>query len=297
MLSASQELAAGGSVAGMPTVCLIANPGSGSGGADDIGQLLAAAGADVVERVAVDHLADAEMTCDLVVAAGGDGTIGPVAERCGARGAPLAVVPVGTANDFAARLQLPDDPEAAVDLALRSEARRRLDLGFAGGRPFVNAVSFGLSPDAAQSADDLKDTLGALAYSVGAVQAGLTSDPIDCVVMCDEEEVFRGAAWQVMVGCTGAFGGGSQLDTEFDDGMLDVVVLEHGPRAQLVKFAVGLRSGGIATQKGVRSARGHAIVVTTSSVEQMNIDGELVELTTGQLDMRVVREAFELVVP
>ena len=48
---------------------------------------------------------------------GGDGTIAPVAERAGELGVPLAVIPGGTANDFARANGIPPDPRAAAELA------------------------------------------------------------------------------------------------------------------------------------------------------------------------------------
>ena len=73
-----------------------------------------------VRRFGMDEL-DEAVACgaDRVVVAGGDGSIAPVAAAAGAAGLPLAVVPAGTANDFARRLGLPDGLSAACRLAVR----------------------------------------------------------------------------------------------------------------------------------------------------------------------------------
>ena len=64
--------------------------------------------------------------CDRIVVAGGDGTIGPVAELAGRLDVPLAVIPTGTANDFARANGIPLDVEAAARLAAsRHGAARR----------------------------------------------------------------------------------------------------------------------------------------------------------------------------
>ena len=109
-----------------------------------------------------------------IVVAGGDGSIGCAAGAAGGAAVPLGVVPVGTANDFARALGLPDDLDEAVELAATGARTRRLDLGAAGERPFVNAASAGLSPVAAGEAHGLKSALGPLAYAVGALRAGLS---------------------------------------------------------------------------------------------------------------------------
>ena len=89
---------------------------------------------------------------------------------------------------------------------------RRLELGrLADGRPFVNVASAGLASVAARRAAPLKPRLGPLAYAVGAVRAAATAAPLRCTVRADGETVYEGAAWQVIVAVTGAFGGGSDV--------------------------------------------------------------------------------------
>src|SRR3954465_5119705 len=115
---------------------------------------------------------------DRIVAAGGDGTIGDCAELAGRLGVPLAVIPLGTANDFARSADLPLEVEAACVLAATGAALRPLELGrLADGRPFVNIASAGLASAAARRAAPFK-RLGPLAYPVGAVRAAVTEPPL-----------------------------------------------------------------------------------------------------------------------
>jgi diacylglycerol kinase family enzyme len=93
-------------------------------------------------------------------------------------------------------------------------------------RPFVNVASTGLSPAAAAKAHGLKRAVGALAYAIGALHAGLTAKPVRCRVDCDGQRLFDGRAWQAMVAVTGVFGGGAAVDADPHDGELDVVVIE-----------------------------------------------------------------------
>src|SRR4051794_32892947 len=149
---------------------------------------------------------------DRVAVAGGDGTIGPAAETAGRIGAPLAVIPTGTANDFARVNGLPDDLEEAATLAMCGEHTRSLELGrLADGRPFVNVASAGRAYKAAGHADRFKKVLGPLAYAVGALRAAATESPLRCAVRVDGEDAYEGGAWQVIVAITGAFGGGSEV--------------------------------------------------------------------------------------
>jgi len=267
-------------------LALQANPKSG-GSTDpaSIQQRLERLGATVVEEAEAERL----------VVAGGDGSVAPAAERAGVLGVPLAVLPTGTANDFARATGLPEDLDEACTLAARGRATRTLDLGRKDDRPFVNACSAGLAVDAARSAAGLKKALGPLAYAVGAVRAGATASPVTCRLACDGREVFDGSAWQVIVAGTGHFGAGSHVEEADDsDGCLDVAVVEAGSRLRLVQRAYGLRSGRVTDQRGVHHARGCHVVLEGDAA--FNLDGELVD-PSPRTEFTIQPRAFRLVVP
>ncbi|MFI8996794.1 diacylglycerol/lipid kinase family protein [Streptomyces sp. NPDC053542] len=139
---------------------LIMNPRSGGGKVERYGlrEKAEALGADVAllegpGPVDVAGLARAAVAkgADLLGVAGGDGTQAVVAEVASSHGIPLLVIPAGTRNHFALDLGLDrDDPAKALD-ALRDGVELHVDLGRAGGRPFVNNVSFGAYAEVVQS--------------------------------------------------------------------------------------------------------------------------------------------------
>jgi diacylglycerol kinase (ATP) len=230
-----------------------------------------------------------------LVVAGGDGSIGLAASAAAAVGVPLAVVPAGTANDFAGAMGLPADVADACALAAAHDVLvRPVDLALAGARPFVNVAAAGLAPAAARSARPLKGALGPLAYAAGAVHAGLTAQPVSVKVVVDGVEAFAGDAWQLVVGNTGAFGGGSSLGAaDPDDGLLDVAVVPAGSRVALARHAQGMRTGRLVEQEDVVWARGGAVGV--EGAETYNIDGEVVTVETPAV-FGVRKRAFDLVV-
>jgi diacylglycerol kinase family enzyme len=231
------------------------------------------------------------------VVAGGDGTIGPAAAMAGELGVPLALIPTGTANDFARANGLPDDLDEAAELAATGTALRSLELGqLADGRPFVNVASAGLAARAARHASRFKTVLGPLAYGVGAVQAAVTEAPMRCTIRVDGEEAFRGGAWQVIVAVTGAFGGGSDVGvSDSSDGVLDVAVLPAGSRIALARRAWGLRRGTITEQKPVLHRRGSVLEVELPAGTELNVDGEIRDAGLERTTAR--RDAYSLVVP
>lgn len=275
-------------------IALLANSGSGSGEADEVERLLRAQGCEI-SRFDLDRVDDAIAALpQRIVVAGGDGSVGCAADAAARAGAELAVVPVGTANDFARALDLPTGLDDAVELAARGRRTRWLDLGRFGERPFVNAASAGLSPVAARNAAGLKRVLGALAYTAGALRAGLFAQPVSCRVRVDDSDLFDGEAWQVIVGLTGAFGGGAEVEADPSDARLDVVVIEAGSRVRLVARGYGLRAGRVERQAGVLSARGGRVTVDTDGEPGFNVDGELVD--ESSLRFTVEPSAIELVV-
>ncbi len=273
---------------------MLANRDSGQGEAQEVERMLRERG-DEPKRFALDESDDVvAFGPSRIIVAGGDGSVGCGAAAAARSGVPLGVVPVGTANDFARALEIPDGLEEAVELAASGIETRAVDLGRVGDRPFVNAASAGLAPVAAREADSLKQRLGPLAYLVGAVRAGISADPIRCRVVCDESELFEGEAWQVIVACTGAFGGGSEVEADPHDGVLDVVVIEGSSRARLVHRAYGIRAGGIEEQTGVITGEGRSVDVDTDGVTGFNVDGEVLE--DSHLHFTVEPRAFEVVV-
>ncbi|MEA2227457.1 MAG: hypothetical protein QOF04_1087 [Solirubrobacteraceae bacterium] len=248
---------------------------------------------DAVEATAREA---AETSPDRLVVAGGDGSIGPVAVVAAGAELPLAVVPTGTANDFARAMDIPLELEDACELASGDARERTVDLLRAGDRPFLNAAGVGLSVIAANRARPLKRPLGPLAYAVGALRAGLTAKPLRCRVTADGGQVFVGEAWQIIVAGTGAFGGGSEID-EADPGdrLVDVAVLQAGPRIALLRRAWGMRNGGLVDQPGVYHARGKVIELELPPRTPFNVDGEVCQVAPLRFCTR--GERVRVVVP
>jgi diacylglycerol kinase family enzyme len=274
-------------------IALVANAASGSG--TDVGsveQLLASRGARVHTLLPEDLPQRAE--AERIVVAGGDGTIGGAAALAARSGLPLAVVPVGTANDFARHLDLPLDAQAAAALAADPAARTtRIDLAWIDDVPFLNAASAGLSVGAAEAAAPFKRVLGPLAYPVGGVAAALRGRTVHVRVRCDGRDCFEGDAWQLTVAGTGAFGAGSEIAVaDPHDGQLDVAVMKAGPRARLARHAAGLRNGRLTDQPGVEHVRGAALDVDGPT--EWNVDGEARAIASPHF--RVDRSALDVVV-
>ena len=281
----------------MPRLALVLNPKSGSGrNHDEIEADLERAGAEV-ERVALQERERVlELEPDRVVVAGGDGSVACVAELAARLHIPLAVIPSGTANDYARVMELPLELDEATRLAATGERTRRLELGRANGeRTFVNVASAGLAVHAAKKATGWKKALGSVAYFAGAVDAGVRAKPVEARIACDGEELYDGPAWQIIVSSSGAFGAGSRVgDADPTDGKVDVTVVEAGSRVKLARRAQGLRTGRINDQHGVHHARGALVTVDFRRGGEWNVDGEIAALGDSRFEMEP--DAYDLVI-
>jgi YegS/Rv2252/BmrU family lipid kinase len=97
---------------------------------------------DETEKLAAE-CADSEG--DIIVAAGGDGTISTVAKEVVRAGKVLGILPLGTLNNFSKDLQIPQDIDRAIRTIVEN-SERMIDLGEVNGRIFVNNSSIGLYP-------------------------------------------------------------------------------------------------------------------------------------------------------
>ena len=286
---------AGSTVEPATRVALLANPMSGPG--TDRAELEAAlrrAGAEVVSFGLEQLDKPPPRDVDRLVVAGGDGMLGPAAEAARIAGVPFALIPIGTANDFARGAGIPLEPADACRLAVRGRRLRTLDIARMDGRAFVNTASIGLSVEAADSAVPLKRVLGRFAYMLGALRAGLTAAPVLCRVFCDGRKLFSGKAWQAIVANSGRFGAGSSMEeADPGDGLLDATVIPAGARLRLPGYAYAMRTGAIARAGDARHGRGQAIRLEVAVEQAYNVDGELVR--HGSANFWLERAAAQIV--
>ncbi|MDS0281537.1 diacylglycerol/lipid kinase family protein [Haloarcula onubensis] len=179
--------------------------------------------------------AAAEAGASTVVAAGGDGTVNEVVRGLHSAEAldsvSLGVLPVGTGNNFAKQLGV-TDLDAGFRV-LRTGRRRRIDLGLADGRPFVNSCIAGLTADASsETSVALKRRLGVLAYLVTTLRSVSTFESLRLTVRVDgpgTEPAWVGDALAVLVGNGRRFTPRRRRQADMEDGLFDVTVIRDVP--------------------------------------------------------------------
>jgi lipid kinase YegS len=236
---------------------------------------------------------------DLLIAAGGDGTVNEVVhglmDLSTVARPVLGVVPLGTANDFAIGCGIPRDPDKALALCMEGEGTP-VDVGKANEHWFLNAASIGFGAEVTATTPlELKSLLGHAAYTVmGAILAINVRHYQGRLTLPDRE--IKGAGLMAIVGNGRQAGGGVQVAprARIDDGLLDVLVVREIPAMALLAAARELKE---------LSADGEYISywqtpwaeVHTEEAIPVNLDGEPVRFSSVRYE--AVPRAIRLIVP
>jgi diacylglycerol kinase (ATP) len=236
--------------------------------------------------------------------AGGDGTLNDVLNGAYASGHLADIVfgllPIGTANDFAAILGIPLEIETAV----RSFADGHtiaVDVGRLDERVFVNVSAGGFVAEASEAVTpELKTMTGRLAYLIGGAQALLSYDPVRARIeplgeshVLNPSEALASAGPASPVGiaahevdlqmfavCNSRLIGGGRLiapQAVIDDGWLDVCVVEAMPMLEFAGVLRQVARGGHLDDARVSYFRTRDLRLTFNRVIKVNTDGQVLE--------------------
>src|SRR5215510_14976685 len=169
---------------------------------------------------------------DLLIAAGGDGTLNEVVhglmDLSKAERPALGIVPLGSANDFANGCGIPRDPKKALALCMKGQAAP-IDVGKANDHWFINAASSGFGAEVtATTSPELKRLLGPAAYTVMGAILAINFHHYEGKLILPDRELTRSGPVAI-VGNGRQTGGGLQVAPRacIDDGLLDVLVVRQ----------------------------------------------------------------------
>lgn len=212
---------------------------------------------------------------DSVVAVGGDGTAYDVA--CGLidHRVPMGIIPVGTGNDFIKAVGIPKDVRQAIDFMLTHPARP-VDVGRLNDRLFINVSGTGFDVQVLECMEDAKKLFrGIWPYLIGVVRAIFRYRPVHVAWTVDgvthEREVLLCAV------ANGRFiGGGIPICpiAQPDDGVLDLIVVEHKPRWMLPFYLPGLLMGKVLSFPFTTHQRCASVTMSSPGM-RLNVDGEV----------------------
>ncbi|WP_028277751.1 lipid kinase [Arthrobacter sp. I3] len=237
---------------------------------------------------------------DLVVVGGGDGTVSYAAGRVAGTNVVLGVLPLGTANDFARTLEIPNNlAEACATIAEGKVVD--IDLGRANGEPFLNVASVGLSVSVTEALSPrLKRYIGPLAYSIATLTAYARHKAFRARLEFpdgDHEPMELDDLLQVAVGNGRHYGGGNTVSPTagIDDHTLDIYAILAGPVREHVSIARLLKDGSFIKHDRVYHLTTRRVRLVTEQPLPVNLDGEIA--TTTPADFTIQRNAVHVVVP
>lgn len=274
---------------------MLVNPNARRGGEelDSVVARLAEGGVDVViERFETPDEVSGDIVrrrheADLVIVCGGDGTINSAARGVLATGLPMGILPMGTANDLARTLEIPDDLLAAADI-IAAGATRSIDLGEVNGHPFFNVASIGLAADLARGlTPEAKRRWGKFGYALAAIKVLAAARPFSALIISRSGHV-RVKTLQIAVGNGVHYGGGAVIhhDATIEDGHLDLYSLEL---KNVWKFGLMLgafRRGEHGAWNEVRTVKDTEFDIRTRKPRPVNTDGDIVTTTPAHFVIR-----------
>jgi len=284
---------------------LLVNPASGGGRALErlpavTGELdrLGASWRSVATRSsehAAEEAALAAEAGETVGALGGDGLLRPLAGVLKGTDTALALFPAGRGNDFARVLGVPRDPVAAARVAVEGE-ERLLDVANVDGTPYVGIASLGIDSVVQRIANQARLVKGDLVYAYATVRGLIRWRPATFTVDVDgDRRTFTG--YSVAVANSTTFGGGMRLlpDAELDDGQLDVLLIERGPKLRYLHGVAKVFKGTHLDSPLTHVLRAREVRVSADPPFEVYADGD--PIGASPATMRVEQRSLRVIVP
>ncbi len=234
---------------------------------------------------------------DIVLVAGGDGTVSTVGRVLVGTRVLLGVIPAGSGNGFARHFGIPLSPARAAR-ALAEAIPVAIDVGVVNGLPFLVTCSMAWDAAVARSFQKMP-VRGILPYVFAGVQEllGYKPQPVEVIVDASEKLFFEDPLVLTVANLT-QFGGGALIAPKArpDDGLLELVVALRQDIPKLVANAGRLFNGTIDRIPEVIMRRFRTLDVLRKEPAPIQIDGELFD-APSETHVRVMPSALRVLVP
>lgn len=218
-----------------------------------------------------------ERQYDVVIAAGGDGTIHEVVNGLAEQEfrPKVGIIPAGTTNDFARALQIPRDIGTAVDIITKGDTIP-VDIGRINDKYFINIAGGGRITELTYEVPSkLKTMLGQLAYYLKGIEMLPSINSSEVTIEYDGK-LFEGEAMLFLVGLTNSIGGFEKLapDSSINDGLFSLLILKKTNLAEFIRIATLATRGEHVNDPNVIYTKANRIKVYSKEKVQINLDGE-----------------------
>jgi YegS/Rv2252/BmrU family lipid kinase len=214
---------------------------------------------------------------DRVVVCGGDGTLHLSVREFDLVNGTLALIPLGSGDDFAKVLGLPRDLRAACELALRGNARE-VDVAVANGIRYLGVAGLGFDSEVARYANEnVKFLRGSLVYLYAILRVLPRFTPHRVTINSTRNEEIMFAT----IGNSRQYGGGIRItpNAKIDDRELDLCIVHRTSRMQLLKTLPQAYSGAHVKSPFVETGRGTSFTFDSERPMDIYADGERITMT------------------
>lgn len=219
-----------------------------------------------------------ERRYDLIVIAGGDGTINEVVRGIAEKEhrPQIAILPAGTTNDFARALMIPRDIRKAIDMVVEQKQVKFLDIGKVKDEYFINIAGGG---DLTELTYDvpikMKSAIGQLAYYIKGIEMLPFLKPVHTVIEYDDR-IYEGEIMLFLIANTNSVGGFEKLapDALIDDGYFDLLVLKKTNLPEFLRIATAGIRGTHIEDENIIYTQAKRIKITPTDKMLLNVDGE-----------------------
>ncbi|HVT05268.1 MAG TPA: diacylglycerol kinase family protein [Thermoanaerobaculia bacterium] len=232
---------------------------------------------------------------DRVIIAGGDGTLHVALNAIDLTRTALAIIPMGSGDDFAGAMNIPRDIEKACRIALESPLRK-IDVATANDRRFLGVAGVGFDSVVASHANTVKKLTGPILYLYSLFKVLPRFQPIPMSITSasgrrDEAVMFA------VVGNSSRYGGGIHIAPTalLDDGILDLFVVGKSTKWDLLKTLPYAYSGKHVRSPFVSTERGTRFTFDSPEPLEVYADGELVAKTP--VTIAVLPEKLRIAAP
>jgi diacylglycerol kinase (ATP) len=244
-----------------------------------------------------------EQKIDVVVVAGGDGTINEVIQELAGSETALGVLPSGTVNVWAREVGIPlNDPDGAREVLVHGQ-RRQVDLGKVNGRYFLLMSTIGFDAEVTRAVEKKSaKRFGVLGYIMVGLRAGLHY-PDFRVIIQDGKRATRLSALQVVIGNTQLYAGAIKFtwQAKADDGLLDICVVRTRSILERAAVLVNFLLRRPQRRRWVRYETSDEVKIYTHPPVAMQVDGDPASYTSGRSSsptiFSVTPRALKVIVP
>jgi len=247
-----------------------------------------------------EHLARAaaEKEYDLIIAAGGDGTVNEVVNGLVGTGAKLGILPVGSVNVLARELRIPLDLQGAVKNLVEGTAKL-IDLGRANDRYFSLMAGFGFDAEVvANVIKPIKEMIGTSAYVLSGLETLATYKATD-IVLEMSNQIYSMPAYMVIVCNVATYAYSLKIAPTAipDDGIFDVCVFGRPITDKLgfIHLVADIFMKRHLDHDEVKLFRTNNVTIKSSPAAMVQIDGESFGCTP--VSISVVPKALPIIVP